>query len=530
MTAVNEEVKAVTNGGNVASYQPHLSPNIPTVINNKDYQEFRTVLEKMDNILVQGGIETDFVRSCLDHKEQELANLVKNEPTTTSVPHDVRGTKLSVKSEARLKKMARKALRCNIARKLVGDSFRDFSNRLADSALLQWFCLIDTLAVIQVPTKSTLERFDKIVPDSTIEQAIDQMTVKAMAPGITSEDQPLGLEKAITVDEAYIDTSCIKANIHFPVDWVLLRDIVIRLISLIMIIRQYGIISRMPNPKSLVRAINRLCIEMTHTRHKKGGKKERKRILRLMKLLVKRVRVHAERYRKLLTDNWSDTDLSEKEKDLLLGRLNKIIEQIPKAVKQAHERIIGERSVKNKDKILSLHESEIHVIVRRKSGSEVEFGNTWVIVEQADGIIIYSKLIKDQAKADSKLLEPALEHIVDTFGSYPDRIGADRGFDSDEVRTFLSGKNIYNGVCPRNPATLKERLKDETFCDLQKRRSQTEGRIGIFKNRFLSGMLRSKGFVHRQLGVAWAVFAHNLWALARLSIRQQEELLLSAAA
>jgi len=28
--------------------------------------------------------------------------------------------------------------------------------------------------------------------------------------------------------------------------------------------------------------------------------------------------------------------------------------------------------------------------------------------------------------------------------------------------------------------------------------------------------LRSKGFMHRELSVAWGVLAHNLWVLARL--------------
>jgi len=198
-------------------------------------------------------------------------------------------------------------------------------------------------------------------------------------------------------------------------------------------------------------------------------------------------------------------------------------------VVQAHERIIGERQVNNKDKILSLHETEIHVIVRGKSGAEVEYGNTWVLVEQQDGIIIYSKLIEDQAKADCHLLQPALEQIAKTFGTYPGEIGGDRGFDSDEVRIFLSGEKIYNGICPRDPKMLKERVKEERFCQSQKRRSQTEGRIGIVKNRFLDGKLRSKGFLHRQLGVAWAILAHNLWVLSRLSIAQQKELDLAAA-
>ena len=63
---------------------------------------------------------------------------------------------------------------------------------------------------------------------------------------------------------------------------------------------------------------------------------------------------------------------------------------------------------------------------------------------------------------------------------------------------------------------LRERLGDEIFVAGQKRRAQTEGRIGILKNVFLEGTPRAKGFVNRQLAVAWAVLTHNLRVLARL--------------
>ena len=59
-------------------------------------------------------------------------------------------------------------------------------------------------------------------------------------------------------------------------------------------------------------------------------------------------------------------------------------------------------------------------------------------------------------------------------------------------------------------------MQDKKFRAIQKRRAQTEARIGIIKNTFLGGPLRSKGFAHRELTVAWAVLAHNLWLLADL--------------
>jgi len=279
----------------------------------------------------------------------------------------------------------------------------------------------------------------------------------------------------------------------------------------------------MPAPQDFLSQINTLCIQMTHARRKKNAKQERKRILRLIKKWVDVVKNHGICYRDLLRDDWDQTDLSAKDAAQILGRIDNVLGQLPKAVKQAHERIIGERQVKNKDKILSLYESEIHVIVRGKSGAEVEYGNSWVMMEQSDGIIVYSRFIKDQAESDDKLLPPALEYINGVFGYYPGACGADRGFDSKGVRDYLEDKIIYNGVCPKSPSMLQDRLQEDRFCQLQNRRSQTEGRIGIFKNSFLGRPMRSKGFKHRELGVILAVLTHNLWCLARLPRCDEEE-------
>ncbi len=497
-------------------YQPHLSPTIPTVIGNKDYLEFRAQLERIDDLLIKGGVEQHFVQSCLQQKEKELTDILEKSEENSKGQLSARCTKM-------LAKMARIALRCTIARELTGESYRDFTNRLADSYLFQRFCLIDHLAVRRVPTKSTLERYDKLVGEDAIRKVIDHLNLQACSPVKEGDKHPLDLEKPINLEEAFIDCTCVKANIHFPVDWVLLRDAVISLISAIIVIRRHGLKNRIVEPESFISKINKLCIQMTHSRRKKNAKKERKRIFRLMKKLVKKVSKHGERYRELLKSGREDTDLSEKEAAKIIDRLDNILKQLPEAVNQAHERIISERLVKNEDKILSLYETEIHVIIRGKAGAEVEFGNTLVLVEQKDGVIIDYNLIKDQAPADSKLLFSSLDRIHETFGAYPEAIGGDRGFDSCDVREFLAGKPIYNGICPKSPKLLEDRQTDEKFRRLQKRRSQTEARIGIFKNSFLGRPLRSKGFKHRKLSAAWAVLTHNLWCLARLPCCEQLE-------
>jgi hypothetical protein len=94
----------------------------------------------------------------------------------------------------------------------------------------------------------------------------------------------------------------------------------------------------------------------------------------------------------------------------------------------------------------------------------------------------------------------------------------------------LEEAGIFNGICPRQPQQLKVRMQEMRFVNLQRRRSQTEARIGILKNGFLGRPMRAKGFAHRELAVAWGVLTHNLWMLARLrKTKKKPQPLLQAA-
>jgi hypothetical protein len=83
-------------------------------------------------------------------------------------------------------------------------------------------------------------------------------------------------------------------------------------------------------------------------------------------------------------------------------------------------------------------------------------------------------------------------------------------------------QRIYNAICPKSVSGLHERIQEERFAELQGRRGQTEGRIGIFKNCFLGRPCRRKGFVHRELNITWSVLAHNLQVIARLPVAVEE--------
>ncbi len=92
----------------------------------------------------------------------------------------------------------------------------------------------------------------------------------------------------------------------------------------------------------------------------------------------------------------------------------------------------------------------------------------------------------------------------------------DRGFASAANSRTLKEGGTFDGLCPRNPAELSQKMKGKKFARLQRRRAQTEARIAILKQRFLGRPLRAKGFAHRELALAWGVLTHNLWMLARM--------------
>ena len=479
----------------ILPFQPTLCPALPVVLGNVDYQDFEFQLHRMDQLLIASGVGKSFVA-------QSLARFDLQFPAATP------------KSRARHQRHSYRALRGNVLRGLLGEDYRGMSRRLAEGPLFRWFCGLEELAAVRVPGKSTLQDYAHWLPAETLRPLIAQRILAAPRPSGASA---LELAHGLELETVWLDTTCLKTNIHFPVDWVLLGDAVRTLMKATRLIRAHGLKQRMAAPADFLKAMNRLSLQMTHARRAKDSQKQRKKILRLMKQQVKVVAGHARRHRALLDQEWPQTGWTRPQAEQVLRRMDGVLALLPQAQTQAHERIIGERRVANADKGLSLYETDTQVIVRGKAGGEVEFGNTLFLAEPRDGVIRDWQLPRDSAPADARQLAESVARLETAYGVGTIRaLGTDRGFCSAANQTLLQAKGIYDGICPKPPARPKERMAEERFVQLQRRRRQTEGRIAIFKNGFLGRPLRAKGFEHREMAVAWQVLTHNLWVLARL--------------
>ena len=485
---------------NIVSIQSWLRPALTPVLRNRDHQRLVDDLEKLDHDLKVSGLEARAIEFALEGLDPGA----------------------SPKQRNRRAEFAVYALRVELLRQMLGvPGFEAFSVTLAGSDLLSDFCGCRSIAGIRWTSKSSLHRASLLFSE---EQLREFNTLLVECLGSAPSSVQLGLEEPEELSVCLIDTTCLEANIHYPVDWVLLCDVSTTLLKAIKLIRKEGLLNRMVDlPGQLSRSMNRLCIEMTHTRRKAGAKKARKGILRKMKALLKRIGRHAHRHRDLLKSGYEQTKLSRAQSNRIIARIDEKLELLPKVIEQAHERIIGGRQVKNEEKILSAHESDIDVIVRGKAGASVEFGNELILSESAGGLIVdymlYGKGAPDErvkltesVKRQQKL---RVEHPLAT-------VVADRGFDGTKTILWLQSQKVTSQICPKDPQVFSERLKDAEFSRLQRRRAGTEARIAILKNHTGARVWRAKGLAHRRLAVGWSVLAHNLIWIAR-TVREQQQ-------
>lgn len=480
----------------IVAQQLVLRPALPRIIGPVEFREFCALWRRVDELL-RAGPERDFVIRCLQHK--------------------LRKRPMTVAEQARFQGESQRALRCTLARVLLGESLREFSCHLAESSVLQSFCLIGDLEAARIPGHSQLQRYQYWLPEAEMRAVITRLTQQAEG---AEAPATLGLAQRVDLSTVYTDSTCAETNIHYPVDWVLLRDVVRALIQAMLVLRTHGLKHRMPEPATFRRGMNRLCIKMTHSGKGERGKQRRKAVLREMKQVVHTVQAHAARYVSLVEAMPAPPGWAVAAR----RRMQRVLEQLPAALHQAHERIIGERQVATAQKVLSLHEPDTAVITRGKAGARVEFGHSLFVVEQREGLIV-DWAMPQTPQTDGALLEKGIARWQQTYGQQTIcTVVTDRGFDGSATRLAVQAAGLTDSMCPRSARRLAERMEDPAFRAHQRRRAQTEGRIAIVKQTFLGGRLHTKGYAHHATEVAWVIFAHNLWVLARLPAARERRL------
>ena len=180
--------------------QSFLRPALTPVIRCKDYTVFLETMERIDRVLIDSSLEREAIVKALEGWDEAGG-----------------------KDRERRALRAIKALRVEVVRHLLGGiSFRCLSQELGRSELLANFCREREVDGIRKISKSSLERDSKFFDEAYLRQLHARMTEVV---GNAEHCGEAGLEKPIDTRECLIDATCLEANIHWPVDWVLLKDV-----------------------------------------------------------------------------------------------------------------------------------------------------------------------------------------------------------------------------------------------------------------------------------------------------------------
>ena len=157
--------------------------------------------------------------------------------------------------------------------------------------------------------------------------------------------------------------------------------------------------------------------------------------------------------------------------------------------------------------------------MRKKAGAEVEFGNTLLLAENPQGLIIDWELFRESAPADSALLPRSVGRMEKAYG--PAQSAGCRPWlrQSNQPGRLGKGWHLQRGLPTFTPAAASA----QQFLEIQAAAASpgTNRSTHQYYQECVSGWTnRSKGFAHRELRVTWSVLVHNLWVLAR---RQQPE-------
>lgn len=285
--------------------------------------------------------------------------------------------------------------------------------------------------------------------------------------------------KAAQESTVLVDTTVQEKAITYPTDSKLLIKIINRLNKLA---KEQGVQQR----RTFVKEVKSLRLACRHFRHVKRRSKAKK--------ALKRLRTIAGILMRELNRKLPASVLAEE-----AGRF------------ELYQRVIDQRR-KDKNKVYSLHESDVYCVGKGKDHKAYEYGRKASVVSTKDSNIIVGVASHDEHEHDSRTLKAALESAFEHTDKAIKLAVVDRGYRGakkhipDEVDILLPGP-------PLKRDTVYQRQKKRILC---RKRAAIEPIIGHLKHDYRLSKNWLKGSEGDAINLHMAACAWNLkkWMVA----------------
>jgi IS5 family transposase len=304
-------------------------------------------------------------------------------------------------------------------------------------------------------------------------------------------------EKRIKPKSQFADTTAMEKNVAYPTDTNLLNKGRNRVLVGLKKLKALG--RKIKIGRTFARKARQALLQIV-----KLGKGRPERIKKGAAQLIKFAKKVLERVPSALRK-------AKKHKDEKAQRqIEKVQEQIQSDA-ELLERVIAQTEARYagthlKNKVYSLHESQVTCIAKGKRGKPNEYGSKVSMSVDKNGFVI-THTEYDSNVGDNTTLEEAVCDWEAATGQVPENLAADRGYHMSEYPEKV--QEIERIAIPRTGSTKHADADKKYFRRLQRKRASIEPVFSHLKQDHRMDRCRYKGFDGDRINVSLAVTAWN---------------------
>lgn len=267
-----------------------------------------------------------------------------------------------------------------------------------------------------------------------------------------------------------VDTTVMPVNITYPTDVNLLNKVRVRAVDLLKKAKDFGA----KTVRTYQRTARRIFIRYQKIR-KHTVSMRRKVVRKLLNFSRRNVRQLRESVRAVKK---SADGVPPQERKKFIQETENFLQTADTILSQ-QKQVYHDQEVK--DRIVSLHRTDIRPMVRGKFPVAVEFGPKLLLNLQGDCLFLED--VRFNNDSDARLLDVAIQKYQERFGRSPTQLAADRGFWSQENRQLAEDRGIKK-IAIENKGKSSY-LKGKPFAErLRRLRCKIEAKISLAKRKY----------------------------------------------